>query len=154
MLDAGWLFLLAGLALISATVLVPARADLERARHQRDVALIFAELHAERIGRHETVLAALESRDPVVLDALAASQFNLVRADRRPLPGQALPVERSASVFPQLEPEAVPAPPLPRTGSLLERWTTNERGRVWLFGLGALLVVVGLVPWLSDKPAR
>jgi len=145
-LDPGWLFLIAGLAILSATTLIGGADELARTRLARDRALTLRDLHAERIDRHEAYLAAIESHDPVVIESLVLTQLNAAPAGAHPIPGQTLPVARSASVFPALDPDPVPAPKLEHNGSLLERLATGSRTRLGLIASGGILLLLGLLP--------
>lgn len=150
-LDPGWLFLLAGLGIIAATVLVPAADDLARARWMRDRALAYEEERLDRLARHEEYLEALERAEPSLVKSLVASQFNQVPADRSPIPGLTDVSLADASVFPSLEPTPVQEPEFRKVGSVLERWTTNDRSRVWMLGAGCFLALIGMLP---SRPSR
>jgi hypothetical protein len=146
LLDPGWLFLLAGLAVLGATVLIPAEDDLAKARWQRDRALAIEAHRAARISRYEEYLAALDNRDPSLVLSLAESQLNQIPADRAPLPGYVPSGTADASVFPSLEPPPFELPERRRIGSILERWTTDNGSRLWLIAAGAACLLIGLLP--------
>jgi len=158
LIDPGWLFLLSGLALLGATVLIPAAEDLDKARWQRDRALLVEAHRLERLTRYDEYLAALDTREPALVLSLAASQLNQIPADRAPIPGRALSAGSSASVFPGLEPAPLKLPQRLRMGSLLERWTTDNRTRLWLIAGGAACVLIGLLPqsrgWAHAHPSQ
>jgi len=144
--DAGWLFLLAGVALLGAATLVPAADDLAEARLLRDRALLYEQLHQSRLDRHWTYLSALERGDEGLIRSLAASQLNIAPVDRgliEPLDA-ALPAR--ASIFAELEPDPIPAPQRRRVGSVLERLTTNTRSHLWVIFVGSALLLIGLIP--------
>ncbi len=143
-LDPGWLFLIAGLAILSATILLPAKADLDEARWQRDRALAIESQRRERLIRHERYLRALEAREPGVVQSLAATQLHLVPEGRVPI----LPVNLNAdaSVFPTLEPAAIHLPEHRPIASTLARLATGPRSRLWLIAGGAFCLMVGLMP--------
>ena len=145
--DPGWLFLLAGVVLLFVTVVIPAQADLAEARWQRDRALAIEAQRKERLFKHERYLAALESREPAVVRALAASQLNLVPAARASLLRPIDPTIDDASVFPSLEPAPIVLPDLEQVDSRLSRWARGERTRLWLIAAGSVLVMIGLMPW-------
>jgi hypothetical protein len=148
-LDAGWFFLLAGLGLIAATVLIPARHDLAIAEWQRDRALAIEKHRMDRLERYGKYIAAFDQGDESVLLSLAATQLNKSPVDRVPLTPVKNPAQTSASVFPELEPGPVSIPPKPvitDKSSLLTRWTTNNATRVWLLAGGVLCVMIGLLP--------
>jgi len=148
LVDPGWLFLLAGLALLAATVLIPAADDLAATKFQRERALAIEKHRLERLARYEEYLAALDNKDPSLVLSLAASQLNEIPEDRAPIPGQrgALGAMADASVFPSLEPPALKLPERVQDDSILERWTNGERSRLWLIVAGAACVLVGLLP--------
>lgn len=145
--DPGWLFLLGGVVLLFATVLIPAQADLAEARWQRDRALAIEAQRKERLFKHERYLAALESREPSLVRALAASQLNLIPASRAAMIRPIDPTLDDASVFPGLEPAPIVLPELEMVDSHLARWARGERSRLWLIAAGSMLVMMGLLPW-------
>ncbi len=145
LVDPGWLFLLAGLAILAATVIVPAQMDLRKARWLRDRALAVEAHRQQRLERYREYLSAIENKEPSLVLSLAASQLNMIPADREAIPGSAHPL-RDASVFPALEPPALELPEYHAVDSLLVRWTTDDHKRLWLIGAGALCVLVGLLP--------
>ncbi|MEM1330723.1 MAG: hypothetical protein AAGG07_09200 [Planctomycetota bacterium] len=144
--DAGWLFLSAGLALLAATVLIPASADLARTRHARDTSIALERLHDERYRRHAEYLDAVLAQDPLVMDQLAARQFNLVPEGARPLTGAVVPTSQPATVFSQFEPDPVAAPELRLTDSTLAQLASGDRSRLWLIAAGGVMVLIGLMP--------
>lgn len=151
--DPGWLFLLAGLGLIGASILIPAVDALRQARWLRDQARVIEHHRLERIARHEEFLAALREQDPTVSLALAASQLNQIPADRNPLAGDPLEqVAGGASVFPALEPDPIVLPTETKIDSTLHRLVTGERTRSWIIVVGAVLTLIGLLP-AGARPA-
>lgn len=141
-IDAGWPFLLAGISLLGATVLIPASDDLAEAEWQRDRAMAIERQHEQRLARHLTYLDALERQDEAVVRSLAATQLNRVEKGT-----QVLLVEQAdASVFPALEPNPVELPQRREVGSILQRLTANPRTKPILLGLGSLAVLIGLLP--------
>jgi len=143
-LDPGWLFLLAGLAILAATILLPAKADLDEASWQRDRALAIESQRRERLLRHERYLRALEAREPGVVQSLAATQLHLVPEGRVPI----LPVNLNAdaSVFPTLEPAPIRLPDRRSVSSTLSALATGQQSRLWLIAGGAFCLMVGLLP--------
>ncbi len=145
-LDPGWLFVIAGVTVLAATVLIPAIDDLEEARWQRDRALAIERHRVERIERHAAYLEAVQRADPAVVIALAAEQLNRVPAGWRPLVPVAQPAHRSASVFPALEPPPLHFPPRVKVDSRLARWATGETSRLALLVGGAMCILIGVLP--------
>jgi len=145
-IDAGWLFLLSGLAMMCAAVLIPAHDDLAMARYERDRARAIESWHAERVENYAEYLDALRDGDETLVLSLAAMQLNLIPAGTTPLVTSVRPQATSASVFPELEP-AFERPVAPEFyDSRLRRWATDSRHRLWMIAGGALLVLFGLLP--------
>ncbi len=166
-LDPGWLFILAGMALIGCSVLIPAADGLAEARHLRDRALAIEQHRLERLTRHEEFLEGLHARDQTLALSLAASQLNEIPIDRSPMPvsdggpgshqpgkppvSSQAPGEESlgltdASVFPALEPPPVQLPERRRGDSLLERMVLSPKTGIWIGLAGAVSVLIGLLP--------
>lgn len=143
--DPGWLFLLAGVALLGAVAMIPAQEELAYARWVRDRALTIEKHRQARLDRYEEFLSALDERDRTLILTLAAGQLNLIRSDRAPIPGT-VRTAVDASVFPALEPPPLKIAPFSRTRSTLARWATDDHTRVWVIGAGCFLVLVGLLP--------
>ncbi len=149
--DPGWLFVMAGVLLLGATVLIPAADDLSEAQFLRDRAKLIQQHRQSRIDRYREYLNALSSKDRQLVVALAASQLNEIPADRRVM--DAWPDARiaDASVFPALEPPPLALPQRQHVESTLMRWTTQEKSRLWVIASGAGLVLFGLLPRASRR---
>ncbi|HVZ33635.1 MAG TPA: hypothetical protein VG963_14485 [Polyangiaceae bacterium] len=148
-LDAGWLFLLVGIVTLATTIIIPAQEDLKQADWQRDKAVAVERHRHERVKRYGDYLAAVNRGDECVVLSLLATQLNKSPADRVPLDPPNDPSTTSASVFPGLEPEPFHEPPPPDAGiqpSILQRWTTSDRDRVWLLAGGIMCTLIGLLP--------
>lgn len=145
-LDPGWLFLVSGAAILSATVLIPAADDLARAKHERDRARAAERWHAKRLENYSAYLDALQRRDPTLVLSLASTQLNLAPVDKQAMLDASDLSLPPADVFAGLDPSFTGAAALPRPRSLLQRWTTDDRTRPWLIAGGALSVLVGLMP--------
>ena len=150
--DPGWLFLLAGSALIAATVLIPAYDQLAQSRWERDRAIAVERHAAKRLENYSNYLDAVQRRDPTVVMSLAASQLNLGPSDKLALLGPSDFALPSGEIFSALEPEFEDVPPPVRPRSLLQKWTTDRRARVWLLGLGGLSLLIGLLP--ATRPSE
>ncbi len=146
-LDPGWLFLIAGLGVLGATLLVPAADDLDEARWKRDVALVYEQHRDERLKRYDGYLAALDRAEPQLVTALAASQLGQMPDDRGLITARHDSRLRNVSVFPALEPPPMqlPAPRQP-VDSLLTRLALGGSSRLWLIALGAVCVLIGMLP--------
>jgi hypothetical protein len=147
--DPGWIFLICGVLLIAATVIIPARHELALAQWSRDRALAIEKHRTDRLTRYGAYLKAVETGEESVLLSLAASQLNMSPIDRVPLAAPTDPGITNASVFPDLEPEPVQIPSRPvinERSSMLARWTTSEQWRLWLLAGGTLSIMIGLLP--------
>ena len=145
--DPGWLFLIAGLVLLGYTVVIPAQADLAEAEWQRDRAVAIEAQREERLFKHERYLVALESHEPTVVRALAASQLNLVPVSQAAIMEVDDPARSDVSVFPSLEPTPIRLPELQLVESRLARWARDDESRLWLIVSGSLMVFIGLMSW-------
>lgn len=151
--DPTWLFLVAGVALLAATVLVAAQDDVEEAQHLRDQVLA-VETHREtRLNNYKEFLAALDEKQPALVQSLASSQLNQIPADRAAIPGTVQDNTVDASVFPALEPQPVVLPVRTRVDSTLRRLATTDGTRIWLLAGGALCILLGLLP-ASRRPGE
>lgn len=145
-IDPGWLFLIAGLALLAATMLIPAFDDLDEVRWQRDRALAVEHHRIDRLDRHGEYLGALHREEPALLISLAASQLNQIPRGKTPVLEASVDAASSASVFDALEPAPVLLPERRRVGSLLEWLATGERTRPWLLGAAGMCLFIGVLP--------
>jgi len=149
LIDPGWLFLVAGLALIGATVLIPAADDLQHAQYLRDSALRVQEHREKRLEAYQGFHEAVKSQDRSLVMSLAASQLNQIPADRAPIPGMGDGTPRAltnASVFPALEPPPLKLHERVQVDSTLKRLATGETTRLWLIAAGAACVLIGVLP--------
>lgn len=147
--DPGWLYLVAGIVLLAATVLIPAADDLAAVRNQRDRALAIEQHRVERLANYEQYLVALEGEEPSLVRALAACQLNQIPANRtliletpELMPG----ATATASIFAALEPATLRLPDRRTPDSTLFRWTTSDTSRTWLIAAGAFCLLMGLLP--------
>lgn len=158
LLDPGWLFLIAGVAIVSATVLIPAQRDRDEARWYRDRVAAVEEHRQQRLQRYDRYLKALRGGDETLVLSLAATQLNQAPENMEPLIAPSKLAARPASPFAALEPEALVLPARPErldpespNLSMLERWATNERSRLWLLAGGALCILIGLLPMSTRR---
>jgi hypothetical protein len=159
MIDPGWLFLLAGLAIVACSVLIPAIDELGDVRFQRDRAMKLEAHRVVRLENHERYLAALEREEPALVTSLAATQLNQIPA------GRGLVLEPAtifsdpagsiaASPLAGLEPPALVLPEREKTDSYLQRLTTSNTTRPWVMAGGILCVLIGLLPASRRSAAR
>ena len=156
-IDAGWLFIIAGLGILAATVLIPAQHDLDLATWQRDRAAAIEKHRLKRLEQYGQYLRAVQGGDESTVLSLAAIGLNKSPQDRIPLNPRPDPSNLSASVFPHLEPAPVELPPKPivsEQSSILARWTIDEHTRLWLLAAGVLSILIGLLPASTREPIK
>ena len=158
LIDPGWLFVIAGVVLLLATVLIPAAEQVRRANWQRDRALIVERHRQERLTRYREFVSALERGERSLVLALAASQLNQVPSDRVPIgvgkkSGYTDINAGSASIFPNLEPDPIDLPEFRHIDSTLSRMVTYDKTRPWIIVVGAVLMFVGVLPASRSKQA-
>lgn len=144
--DPGWLYLIAGTAMLGATTLIPAMAQLDEVRWHRERALQVEAHRLERLQRHEAYLAGLDAGDRDLVRSLAALQLNKTTVDRSPVLVEPIRADADASVFPSLEPAELVLVERQKHPSLLERMTMDDRIRPWLVAGAALSIFVGILP--------
>lgn len=147
---ARWMYFLSGLAILVAVFLLPSAADLDAVRLVRDQAIATETHHADRVARYERFLGALEDGDPATIELLAQSQLGVVPSDREALimPGQ----PSDPMVFELLEPEPMGVARGAHEPSRLERLTIERVPRAILIVVGAIAVLMGILPPAERKP--
>jgi hypothetical protein len=153
--DAGWLYLLAGLALLAAAMLIPGHNQLLtiKASHQRlqqeDQRL------TTHLARSSALLESLEDASPDTIRRLAAAQLNVIPADYEPV----IIAPNIGSALQDAGMDSSPTTPNdaqhPRTRSHLSRWTTGSN-RLWFLATGGFLCLLGIVltPTPTPTPTR
>ncbi|MEM8834238.1 MAG: hypothetical protein AAGD00_00325 [Planctomycetota bacterium] len=143
--DAGWLYLVAGLALLATTYLIPAQDRLRETRYQRDRAISLEKHHEQRVRNYGEFLDRLASKDEPLVRSLAIVQLNRTPPGTRAVLGPD-PHTMDAGVLSWLEPVWVEPPPPPTPDSKLYRLASAGSTRLWIFVIGATLVLIGLLP--------
>jgi hypothetical protein len=154
-LDPGWLFLITGIVIIAAVVLIPARQDLANTTWELDRASAIRDHRLQRLDRYGQFIDGLRRGDEAVLLSVAALHQNKTSTDRFPLYTPPDPALTSASVFPALEPDPLVVPKKPEQTSLIGRLTVSDRTRLWVIFAGAICMLIGLVPGrgeVDDQP--
>ncbi len=145
-IDPGYLFLIAGLALLAAAVLIPAQQDLADARWRRDTALAHEHTHRQRLERYEHYLEALNRRNPAVIESLAAIQLNILPDRAQPIAATRPASDQSASIFRELEPPPTVVPPRPEHRSILAGLVTDRDARLWVIAFAAICILYSVLP--------
>ena len=141
--DPGWLFVIAGVALCSAGILIPAQDDLDALRGQLDRLEERKATSAARIAAYEQFLRELERREPRLVRRLAASQLNMLPANVKPV---LLSSSRHSTVMDWIHAGVAVAPVShaapPKTA--LSRLTGGPH-RLWVLAAGITVIFVGLL---------
>ncbi|MEM0982315.1 MAG: hypothetical protein AAGI17_00025 [Planctomycetota bacterium] len=145
---ASWCFAAAGLAIIASVLLIDAQADLLVAEYERDRAIAAERTHVDRLEKHRTMLAALESGEPAAVRAMQIHLYGQNRLVENPLPGRA--TEPELVLAWSLEPSPPEMPTEPTLDSTLARLATGQRTRLWVALVGALALLFGLLPTFGD----
>ncbi len=159
--DPGWLMLIAGVALIGTTIIIPAQRELEQAKFFKSRVDAIAKHRSDRLKNYTDYIAALDRGEPAVVEALASRQKNMARAGlelilpARPegqtdlLTDSKVPL--SASTLPELEPAPLRLPEPPKVDpaklSSLERWARDDKARPMVLLAGGGCILLGLLPW-------
>lgn len=139
----------AGLAMLVASLLLPAQADLRNTRSERDRTLHLERAQEHRIDRYRGFLNELHSPDEHTVQLLAMAQLGKIPGNRQALvaPGEPGDTQLIEAIEPVPEPFVDTQRPLTR----LERMTTNPKARLWVIAGGLFAVLYGLMP--ATKPS-
>ncbi len=141
--DPGWLFLVAGVALVVSAALIP-EAEKVHAMRTQLAAIQAGERHNfARMQACSTFLDDLKAGDHGLVRRLAASQLNLM-----PRGETALLIATSIDTTPSDWIEASVPPPEFQEGdypdTLLSRWTLGPQ-RLWVIAGGVFAIFLGLI---------
>jgi hypothetical protein len=148
----GWLYVVAGLGLCAAGILVPARRDLDDLRRQRDRLAEQKAIAEQRVEAYGQFLRLLESDDPTLIRRLAAAQLNLVPDGDTPV---LMAASRTATVTDWIDGNVrteAPAP-APTPDTMLSRLVDGPR-RLWVLAGGVVILFVGLLLDDARAPAE
>ncbi len=148
--DPGWLFLVAGIALIVSAAVIPEAEKVHAMRTQLTAIGAAEEHNAARITACSRFLDDLKGGDQGLVRRLAASQLNLM-----PRGETALLVATSIDSTPSdwIEASVLPPPfePEEYPDTLLARWTLGPQ-RLWVIAAGAFAVFLGLIFGPAELP--
>ena len=138
----GWLYLGAGVTLLAAVAIIPAHEELDRARVIQAKAEAAVDRRREMREDAGARLAALADPSDALLVSLAQTHLNLAPAGSRAI---SLPVRTPPAPQAALASDTRPAAAAPDR-SRLARLVTGRPSRSLLIVLGAVCVLVGLLP--------
>lgn len=142
----GWTMLACGVVIVAATVLTPAWLETEQLRAQRDRLAYQAQLLATMDGNYATLIKHVEQGDPLLLQRLAWSEFQLKTVGTEPIcdPEVIQPVHLERWVAPEgVEPPARTVASWHADSRLLRLLTGKPRP--WVLAFGAWLILMGLL---------
>lgn len=150
-IDGGWLFILAGLAVCAATLLIPAQQDLHSVTLQRAQLQAHSLASTRRMAAYDTVLDGLQQQDPVVMKRLASNQLNLLPEGETPILMDASATDGSLDAWVQKTTWQDPAPePLARD-TVLARLSSGPY-RTVMIAAGIFCIFLGLLgPGCGEK---
>ncbi len=141
--DPGWLFLVAGIALIVCAAVIPEAEKVHVMRTQLQTIRFGQQHNFARMAACSKFLDDLKAGDQGLVRRLAASQLNLM-----PRGETALLIATSIDSTPSDWIEASVTPPIydadPYPDTLLSRWTLGPQ-RLWVIAAGAFSVFLGLI---------
>jgi hypothetical protein len=140
--SAAWLFLLAGLLLAGAVMLVPAWRDVETVRFERDRLEAAAAYQTRRLAATRHMRTALSRPDAALQQRLIAWQLNLLPADQTAVARELHAGGILGWIDSTVEP-LVPPPPPPQP-TPLEKLVSGPR-RLWVLAGAAVMIFVGLI---------
>lgn len=149
-LDAGWLFLLAGISLVLAAAIIPSGRELHGLEEQLASLRRQEQANYGVLGAYARFVQDLEDRDPALLRRLAAAQLNMIPRGETPLL-MASTVNASVAQWVESTVEMEPEQHEPIPDTLLSRWTEGGR-RLWAIGAGAFMIFIGLM--IAPAPTR
>jgi hypothetical protein len=142
-LDSGWPFVIAGLLLLAAGILIPGHRELLELKGELVRQETREEVAFERLRAYDEFLSGVRESDPEVIRRLAMAHLNKIPAGEESLlltPGMNRTVGEWVEA--SIPDRTVVVPPYPDT--VLARWAIGP-GRLWLLGAAVTLLFAGFV---------
>lgn len=149
-LDPGWPFVLAGLALLIAGILIPAQRELHELRGQQKVVEATEARVYARLEAYDRFLSDLRSSNPDLIRRLAIANLNMVPKGEQSLlltPG----LNQSVAQWIDESVPTVKLRPEPYPDTLLGRLAVGPN-RLWMLAASVFLLFVGLL--FGPDPVR
>jgi hypothetical protein len=141
--DSGWLFLLAGCALLWAAIVLPANQELSHLQDRLKIIQLDHEHMSKSIDQYQTFFDLIANRDPdlmlrvIQMQTNGNSNGNFVVLDPNAAKTPVEWLERRTSQMPTVVKS-------PDQHSMLENLTAGDQ-RLWVAGFGGLIVFIGLL---------
>ncbi|MBL9120633.1 MAG: hypothetical protein JNL80_12050 [Phycisphaerae bacterium] len=148
--DPGWPFVLAGLALLIAGILIPAQRELHELRGQQALVEASESRVYARLEAYDRFLTDLRSNEPDLIRRLAIAHLNMVPKGEQSLlltPG----LDQSVAQWIDESVPEVTLQPEPYPDTLLGRLAVGPN-RLWLMAASVFLLFVGML--LGPDTAR
>jgi len=143
-IDPGWFFVLSGLVICAACVLLPSREPIRELMQQRNRLAAERNYIVARLEAHARFMDRLDADDETLVRRLAASQLNVVPVSERPvLVNIASPAAVTDWIDASVAPPDTALPSLPRQSRLAAAATGPNR--LLFLASGALCLFVGLI---------
>jgi len=146
-LNFGWLYILCGLVLTVAAIILPAHQELQELKSKQEVIADDLEYLEYQVTIYETFLQDVVNREPDFIQRLTEMQFNRApqgeqvvfdpSAPRTPLEWVAQRAIKSRTIQSDVQ-----------QASLLSKFTEDE-GRLWVLAVGIIILFVGLTSQAS-----
>ncbi len=149
-LDPGWPFVLAGLALLIAGILIPAQRELHELRGQQKVVEATEARVYARLEAYDRFLADLRTSNPDLIRRLAIANLNMVPKGEQSLlltPG----LNQSVAQWIDESVPTVKLRPEPYPDTLLGRLAVGPN-RLWMLAASVFLLFIGLL--FGPDPVR
>jgi hypothetical protein len=142
-IDLGWIYLLCGLALTTAAIVLPAHSDLKEIVSKKEVIVDNLKELSYRVEVHKTFLEDVQDGNPEIINRLVEMQFNL------PPTGTPVVIDKSSVQTPlawvQQRAKRNRIMPIEvEQASILTRFAEGQ-GRLWLLAIGAFTIFIGLI---------
>jgi|TARA_Y100000031_G_C8013428_1_gene289160 hypothetical protein len=142
-IDFGWIYLLCGLALTGAAIVLPAHNDLEEIISKKATIVDNLKELSHRVDVHKMFLKDVQDGNPEILKRLVEMQLNQSPS------GTTVVIDKSSLRTPLawVEQRAKRTRVVPMEiehASILARFATGQ-GRLWLLAVGAFSIFVGLI---------
>ncbi len=151
-LDPGWLFVLGGLVICSASLVVPAHMELVEAKQQLSALQSQEQWAVDRLAAYDQFMSQLDSEDPGLIRRLASRSFNMLPEGDTPI---LMDVGASEASIEQWIESTVSSPPKEghaRPSSMLATISTGPY-RPWFLASGVACIFIGLLTSIETKLA-
>ncbi len=151
-LDPGWLFVLSGLLICSASLLVPAQMELAEAKQQLSALQAQEQWALNRLAAYDQFMGQLDSADPGLIKRLASRRFNMLPEGDTPV---LMDVGASEASIEEWIESTVSSPMKEVHASPSSMLATISAGpyRPWFLACGVACIFIGLLTSIETRHA-